>query len=68
MRYLIKFVIFQMCLGYVRSLDRGPPTYSAETFRSYYLRQVLCQATTCRKCQKVVIQFSKRDRKQKVNT
>lgn len=67
MRYLINLMIFLMCLRYAKSLDRRSPIYSIKAFRSLYLRQVLCQATSCRKCEKVMVQFNKRDREQKVS-
>ena len=67
MRYLINLMIFQMCLRYAKSLDRRSPIYTIKAFRSLYLRQVLCQATSCRKCEKVMVQFNKRDREQKVS-
>ena len=60
-----------MCLRFTRSLDQESlnitPGLSPKAFRSYYIRQVLCQTTSCRKCEKVmVVQFYKRDRQQKV--
>ena len=73
MQCFINFMIFQMCLRFARSLDQESlnvtPGLSPKAFRSYYIRQVLCQTTSCRKCEKVmVVQFYKRDRQQKVSS
>ena len=73
MQCFINFMIFQMCLRFARSLDQESlnvtPVLSPKAFRSYYIRQVLCQTTSCRKCEKVmVVQFYKRDRQQKVSS
>ena len=73
MQLTINLMIFQLCLRFARSLDQESlditPTLSPEAFKSYYIRQVLCQSTACRKCEKaMVVQFYKRDRQQKVSS
>ena len=71
MQCFIKLLFFQLCLRFAKSLDQESLNItrglSPKAFRSYYIRQVLCQTTSCRKCEKaMVVQFYKRDRQQKV--